>query len=337
MKGVKKYFLVIILVFFLISLYTFTTLAQETYLIKFGHHHGVGSITDKAAHKLAELVSEKSDGKVKIEIYPGAQLGQEKEAVEGILYGSLQMSAVTPSFYEYVATGFGIETLPFLTNSMEQLGDMLNNSEIGDELERRLLEQGVRILGWFHMGPRDMLFVDKEIKTLDELKGLKMRTPEIEVNVAMWKAIGARPTPITWGEVYTALQTGVVDGMASGLIGAKDMKFYEVTKYCLLTHHMFTDLAFVINEELLQSFPEDIQKIIIESGEEATEYTNNLAFELQEESQNFLEKEGLIFNNLSEEDKSRFSKLCEPVNEKWATEHNATDLLELIRKFKESY
>ncbi len=327
----------IMTIFLLTSLLTITTFTQETYLIKYGHHHRAGGITDEAAHKMADLVYEKSNGRIKIEIYPGAQLGQEKEAAEGILYGTLHMSSVTPALYEGVVDGFGIDLLPFISSSMEQYDTMLNNSEVGDEYKRRLLEKGVRILGFFHMGAHSMLFTNKEIKTLDQMKGLKMRSPEMTTQIEMFRAIKTRPTPITWGETYTALQTKVVDGMGSSLNNIIDMKFYEVTKYVLLTNHVFASLAIVINEDLFQSYPKDIQKIIIESGKEATEYANDLAVKLQDEAVDRLKEKGLIFNIMSEEDGIKFAELTEPMNEKWTKQHNATDLLEMIKKFNESY
>ena len=318
-------------------LLTITTFAQETYTIKYALHHAVDSVTDLIAHKLADLAYEKSNGKIKIEIYPGAQLGQEREVGEGILYGTHQMASVSQSCYEGTVPGFGLDILPFLVDSYEQLDTLLNNSEFSDEYNRRLLEKGIRILGSFHMGAQQFMFTDKEIKTLDKLKGLKMRAPEMSIYIDTLRVVGCMPTPITFGETYLALQTKIVEGLTISFSNAISMKHYEVAKYMLISNHMFPTLMIVINEDLFQTYPEDIQAVIIESGREATEYGNALAVKIEGEGPDFLEEKGVVINYMSEEDRARFAKLCEPVREKWATERKAADLLEMIEKFKESY
>lgn len=322
--------LLAILTFCILSVVGFAQ--EEKVVLKLGHHHTVGGLVDILSHKFKELAGEKSNGLLQIDIYPGAQLGQEKEACEGVLMGTLQITGVSPSFYSETADGFGIDVLPFLYSTFEQANQIFNESSVGKELDRRLLEKGGRILGWMAVGPRDMLFVKKEVKTLEEFKGLKMRSPESEIWIEMFRGLGARPTPITWGECYTALQTGVVDGMESPPTGTIDMKFYEVTKYCLLTHHMFADMILVINEKLFQELPEDMQKVVIEAGKEAIDYANQLAIKYHEDAMDFLKEEGMKFNELADEELSRFKEAMIPMVDKWAKEHNATDLVEMIRE-----
>lgn len=305
---------------------------EETIVIKLGHHHNVDGIVDKYCKKFAELASTKSNGRIKVDVYPGAQLGQEFEAAEGILMGTQQMSGVSTTAYNNLIKGFGIDMLPFMFDSFESITEIFANSPVGKELENRLIEKNGRILGWIALGGRHMIFTDKDVKSISEMKGMKMRSPESDLFVGMFNALGCSPTPITWGETYTALQTDVVDGMESPTTSMKDMKFYEVAKYCLLTNHMWGTFNLMINEKFFQSMPQDIQQIIIDSGKEASEYANKLAEEEENSAIEFLKGKGMVFNELSQEDAAKMREAIEPVIDKWGKDHEATELIKMLRE-----
>lgn len=305
---------------------------EDTIVIKLGHHHNVDGIVDLYCKKFAELASAKSNGRIKVDVYPGAQLGQEFEAAEGILMGTQQMSGVSTTAYNNLVKGFGIDMLPFMFDSYESIINVFANSPVGKELENRLLEQNGRILGWIALGGRHMIFTEKDVKSVSEMKGMKMRSPESDLFVGMFNALDCRPTPITWGETYTALQTGVVDGMESPTTSMKDMKFYEVAKYCLLTNHMWGTFNLVINEDFFQSLPQDIQQIIIDSGKEASVYANEISKEEEKKSIDFLIEKGMVFNELSQEDAVKMREALEPVIDKWGRDHDATELIQMLRE-----
>ncbi|MDD4835071.1 MAG: TRAP transporter substrate-binding protein [Lutispora sp.] len=301
-------------------------------VIKLGHHHNVDGIVDIYSKKFAELASTKSNGRIRVDVYPGAQLGQEFEAAEGILIGTQQMSGVSTTAYNNLVKGFGLDMLPFMFDSYESIINVFANSPVGEELENRLLKQNGRVLGWIALGGRHMIFTDKNIKSVNQMKGMKMRSPESDLFVGMFNALGCRPTPITWGETYTALQTSVVDGMESPTTSMKDMKFFEVAKYCLLTNHMWGTFNLVINEGFFQSLPEDIQQIIIDSGKEASVYANKISEEEEKKSIDFLKEKGMIFNELSQEDAVIMRESVEPVIDKWGKDHGATELIKMLRE-----
>jgi len=321
--------LLIILAFCMLSISGFSQ--ENKIIIKLGHHHTIDSFPDLVAHRISEIVNEKTNGRVVIDIYPGAQLGQEQEACQGILMGTLQMSILSPSFYDSTIKGFGVDVLPFTYKDSDQLSMILNDSPVGKKLEERYIENGGRILGWISLGSREMLFADKEITRFEEFKGLKMRSPENDMWVNMFTAIGCKPTPITWGEAYTALQAGIVDGMESPLSSIKDMKFFEVAKYALETHHMMGMMIIVINEKLFQKLPEDIQKIIIEAGHEAVDYCTELDREAEKSTAAWLKEQGMKINEVSEEDAAKFREAILPIIDKWAEAHDCVDLVEEIR------
>lgn len=305
---------------------------KESIVIKLGHHHNVDGVVDMYCKKFAELAAEKSGGQIRVDVYPGAQLGQEFEAAEGILMGTQQMSGVSTTAYNNLVKGFGIDMLPFMFDSYELIDRVFAHSPVGEDLENRLLKQNGRILGWIALGSRHMIFTDKNVKAVDEMRGMKMRSPESDLFVGMFNALGCRPTPITWGEAYTAMQTSVVDGMESPTTSMMDMKFYEVSKYCLLTNHMWGTFNLVINEDYFQSLPKDIQEIIVESGKEASVYGNKVSEEEEERAIDYLEEKGMIFNEVSPEDAEKMRKAIEPVIDKWGKDHDATELIQLLRQ-----
>src|SRR5207244_114226 len=133
-------------------------------------------------------------------------------------------------------------------------------------------DTGTQVLGYIHLGFRDMLFRGAAIRDAAAIKGLKMRSPEAALWVRMFELMGARPTPVTWGEVYTAMQTGVADGLESPIMAALDMKFNEVTKSVVQTKHMFAPMAIVINKARYQRFSPELQKALSDSGAEAAHW-----------------------------------------------------------------
>ena len=333
MKKFKKNIFVLLPIIFVtfILLFNITAFSQEQIVIKLGHHHNVGGLVDLLANKFKELAEERSDNKLRIDIFPGAQLGQEREASEGILMGTLQMTIVSSTNYDNTVNGFGIDMLPFVYESFEDQMMVFNDSPVGKDFEERLLKQGGRIIGWLVPGSRSMIFTDKEVKTFEEMKGLKMRSPESDLFVSMFRALGSQPTAITWGEAYTALQTGVAEGMESPPGMIKDMKFYEVCKYCLLTNHMWGTMNLIINENLFQKLPEDLQAIILETGKEAIDYANEYAIKDQNEAISWLEEQGMVFFQCEGDEREKFKTALLPVANQWAEKHKATEILSQIQ------
>ena len=331
-KSKKNIFVLLSIIFVtFILLFNITAFSQEQIVIKLGHHHNVGGLVDLLANKFKELVEERSDNNLRIDIFPGAQLGQEREASEGILMGTLQMTIVSSTNYDNTVNGFGIDMLPFVYDSFKDQMMVFNDSAVGEDLEKKLLEQGGRILGWLVPGSRSMIFTDKPVKTFDDMKGLKMRSPESDLFVSMFRALGSQPTAITWGEAYTALQTGVAEGMESPPGMIKDMKFYEVCDYCLLTNHMWGTMNLIVNENLFQKLSEDLQTIIVEAGKEAIDYANDYAIKDQNEAISWLEEQGMVFFKCEGEEREKFNAALLPVANNWAEKHKSTELLNQIR------
>ena len=330
----RKIMLVLLILVIVISITCSGYANEEKITIRLGHHHNVGAIEDQICQKFKALVEEASNGKLVIQIFPGAQLGQQVEAAQGILMGTLQMTLVCPGEYKDDVAGMGIDSLPFIFKDMDEQRKIIN-SAVGKKLEGGLIEKGVRILGWHGFGTRQLIFVEKDIKTFDELKGLKMRSPESDVFIEMFRRMGTIPTPVTWGEAYTAMQTGLVDGMDTSLNAIRDMNFYEVTNYCLMTNHMLGFINLLINEKLYQSLPVDLQEIILDAGKKAVDYGEQLVYEGEKSVVSWLEEKGMIFNVLSDEDVEKFRQAVISMQDEWAEQHGCIDLLNEIRSLQQ--
>ncbi|MFA1820096.1 TRAP transporter substrate-binding protein [Virgibacillus oceani] len=247
----------------------------ETVSIQLGHHHPANSQVDQLANKLSELTAEISDGDIDISVYPGGQLGEELEAIESINMGSMDMSIISPGLMDDYSALFGIETMPFLFDDWDH-ADRSLNGEVGEFLRDSLLESSsIRVMGYMHLGFRHMITTENhQINGLDDMQGLSVRSPESWVWTRMFELLEANPTPVTWGEAYTALQTGVVEGMESPASGVIDMNFHEVTDHLFLSQHMFGTISLVINESVYEGLSEQHKDIMIQAAEEAIDYTN---------------------------------------------------------------
>jgi TRAP-type transport system periplasmic protein len=253
------------------GLWTTTGMAQQA--LRLGHHHAPGGQVDQTAQKFAEIVKAKSNGQIAVTIYPSAQLAQEREAFallnQGVIDLTLTSVGLMDQFYPPVA----VTALPFVFRDWGQATRALEG-EFGKALAAGLAaKSNAQILGIYSLGFRDMLFRGEPITDVGGMKGLRMRSPEANVWVRMFQLMGARPTPVTWGEVYTAMQTGVADGLESPVMAALDMKFNEVTKSVVQTRHMFAPMAIVMNKARLQRLSPEQQKSITDAGAEAARWS----------------------------------------------------------------
>lgn len=198
------------------------------YSFSLAHHHAVDSITDHLCTTFAKLVSEKTNGAVEITTYPSGQLGTEQEVADGLLAGTQEFGTVTAAVcYVDSVDGFGVDTLPFIFSSWDEINYAFNEASesLGGALNEKLKDAGARVLGWVPCGGRQMIFVDKDITSYKQIKGLTMRSPESTLYTQMFKSLGASPVPITWSECYSAMQTKVADGMETPISSIRDMNF----------------------------------------------------------------------------------------------------------------
>ncbi len=306
--------------------------AGENVVIKLGHHHAPGGIVDQAANKFKDVVRAKSGGTVEVQVFPGAQLGQEMEAIDGVHLGTMDMSLVSPGLMGKYHPAMGLDALPYLFNDWKH-ADRALNGPVGEKIiELMLKRSNIRILRFLHLGFRDMLFVDKKVDAVDQVNGFKMRAPEAWAWIRMYELLGARPTPVTWGEVYSALQTKVVDGMDAPPQMFLDMKFFEVAKHVLKTNSMFSVLTLVVNEKFYQRLPEASRKILRDSAVEAVDNINwNVSYPAEQAAYAKLKERGLT---VSDTDRKAWRQKVLPQHEEFAKQKGpeAKELLDMVYK-----
>jgi len=245
--------------------------------LSLGNIDAVTNPANIACQKFVELVSERSNGRVKINLYPAWQLGSAPEQLENVMMGSQDMLEAPIVFWGEYQKDWRILSLAFLWESREHLKTFLQ-SPIEKEIEKKFLEkQGVKLIStnWFR--PFNIIATTRPVRSLEDLKGLKMRVPEIEMYKKNWEAMGCKTTPVTWGEVYLALQQGVVEGVDLPIDFLRGVKFYEVAPYITMTRHLYTNAAIHINKSRWESLPADVQEILIEAANEAGDFYTNLA------------------------------------------------------------
>lgn len=305
-----------------------STYAGEEMEISFAHNLAVDSVLDQSANKFAELVAEKSDGKINVTVYPAAQLGNESDMLEGLELGTIDMMLGTTSYLSNVSPEFAVLDLPFLFKDIEEVKTVLNG-EVGETLKEDLLTtKNMRILGYMNSGFRIMLTENSPLTDLASFKGVQMRSPETPVYIGMFEALGASPTPISLSEVYTSLQTGVVEGVEMSAQQLYTNKFYEVTSYIAKTNHIFTTVVPIISEDKWSSMSDEAKAVLEEAIAEVIDWEWDAFDSADNEALQGMIDAGLEVNDVEQ---AELSEACSDLYADIAGQYNCTDLLEKIQ------
>ena len=228
---------------------------------------GSGGITHQGMQMFEKLLEEKSDGRIDVQIYMDGLLGGEREIIEGMLLGSIQMSPASEGIYSYYDKQFAVLELPYLFSSYDAYNEACEG-DVGDYLKDLFKQYGFTCHGIFSMGYRVLLNNKHEVRTPEDIKGMKIRVPEVDSFVECFKALGSNPTPMSWSEIYTGLQQGTIDGMECSPPAINDSRFQEVGKYVSTTNHIMATGALVFSSAFLESLPEDLQAMVEECCDE---------------------------------------------------------------------
>ena len=267
--------------------------AADKIILKLAHITAPGGMMDMKAHKFAELVSSKTNGKVKIEIYPAQQLGNIKEILQGISMGTIDMAQENAQFIEAFEKDYAIIGCPFMFSQNEIRGDKFI-AELEENIRKKT---GIRTLPGVGFRPAMHLFTQKRsILTPSELNNIKLRTWQSKSLVDTWNGLGATAVPLPWGDVYLSLAQGIVNGMPHNIVQVRDEKFYEQLDYCTKLNFMPIFDRTWINDTKFKSLPADIQQALIDSSVESSDWFTSYAVGLEAEAQKQLEKAGMKFS-----------------------------------------
>ncbi len=290
-------------------------LAAQAQVVKLtlGHGAAAGNPRHEAAVKFAEVVKAKSGGRIEVQVAPSAQLGDDAAMVTAMRTGALDMSAnsqgaVANAVPEYAAFG-----MPFLFTTAAQAFKVLDGP-LGKELSDKSAEKGLVVLGYWDNGIRHMTNSKRPINKVEDMKGLKMRTPPDTVLVDIMQSLGAEAQQIKFAELYVALQQGVVDGQENPLVNIHASKLYEVQKHLALTSHMFQMTPFLMGKRSWDRLSEADRKAVTEAAAEATALQRKLSQESDDKLLAELKAKGVQVTTV---DKAAFEKATASVDDKW--------------------
>ncbi|MTI18179.1 TRAP transporter substrate-binding protein [Rhodobacteraceae bacterium RKSG542] len=267
---------------------------------------------------------------VNVTIHPFNELGQEREVYEAMQLGtgascSISGTAILNNFSKKM----GVVDLPYIWSSYDHIHTVLDG-EIGDELRADLRSSGIDILAFLDSwGARHILTHGKPVTSPEELAGLKIRTIPTKTYVETIKAMGANATPMAFGEVYTAMETGVIDGLEQNASVAYGNKFYEVTEYLTKTNHLFGTLVLACSSDFMNRLDDDQRAKVQEAANLARDAQRGLALQREAETMELLEKAGMKIHEI---DVTPFRDTALEVQDRLAEELGATEILAKIRE-----
>ena len=237
--------------------------------------------------RVANRVKDATQGRVEIQAYPAGQLGSSKDQIEAVALGTQQMVTEGAANFGQWVPSISVIEAPYVWRDAAHLTKVMSGP-VGQDLNKQLVEKrGMRILGTTYYGVRQLTTTKKAVRTAADMKELKLRVPENEVFLAMARAWGAKPTPMTFGELYLALRQNVVDGQENPLPTIDSGKFFEVQKYLVLTGHILTPRLVVINDKFWQGVSAADQKVISDAVAEGIAWNNQ---EILSREQSLLDK-----------------------------------------------
>ena len=286
---------------------------NKTKTLRLGHGLDVSHSVHKAMVKMGEDLNELSSGKLKLEIYPSQQLGTERQCLELLQIGSLDMTKVSVGVLENFAPKMKVLGLPFLFRDREHSFKVLDGP-IGQQLLNDGEQYWLKGLGYYDAGSRSFYTKDKPINTPEDLKGQKIRVMESVTAMDMVSGLGGSPTPISWGELYTALQQGVVDGAENNPPSFYLSRHYEVAKYYTLDEHTVLPDVLLAGTQLWDKLSGEEQGWLKQAVATSVVYQRKLWLEAENEALEAVEKAGV---QIIRPDKSLFSDKIKDSFEKY--------------------
>jgi tripartite ATP-independent transporter DctP family solute receptor len=304
--------------------------AQDKIVIKFAHHAPVTFPYQDGAVKFKEVAERLSGGKLDVQVFGGAQLGGERDLLEGLRLGTVHMCIGAGALANF-APAYNIVQLPFLIKNQEHM-TRIAEGPAGKLLAQRIEEQGgYKVLGYFSTGDSGIQTVKAPVRTPADLKGVKIRVMENPALIESMRALGANPTPLPFPELYTSMKQGVVEGATIDYTALWTTKVYEAVKYVTEPgfHFLAEPRPILISTRFFGSQSSDVQKWIAQAAAEAAVYERSLFKDRQSKAIEDLRGKGIQFTKM---DDRAFLETMRPVWQKVASTYKAEDLLDAIVK-----
>ncbi len=290
--------------------------------------HPDGYPTVEAVKFMGKVLEEKSGGRLCIEVFHSAQLGEEKDSIEQTQFGVIDLNRVSLGPFNNIVPETQIPSLPYIFRSIDHMHKVMDG-EIGEEILAAFEPHDLIGLAFFDAGSRSFYNSQKPIKSMDDLKGMKFRVMQSDVFVDMVGALGANATPMPYGEVYSSIQTGVIDGAENNWPSYDSSGHYEVAKYYTLDQHLIVPEVLVMSKKTWESLSPEDQAAVSAAAKEAVPFMRDLWAAREKESEDKIRAAGAEI--ITDIDKTPFIEAMVPVYEKFVTTDKLKDLVTRIQ------
>ena len=303
--------------------------AADTVVLRLGETHVADYPTTKGNYEFARLVEERTGGRIKIEVYHSSQLGQEKAVIEQVQFGAVDFTRVSISPLSAFAPAFDALQMPYLYRGEEHMWKVLDGP-IGEEFLASLEPANFIGLAWYDSGARNFYNSKKEIKSVADLKGMKIRVQESKLMMGLVSALGAVPTPMPFGEVYSALQTGVIDGAENNWPSYFSTSHYEVAKYFTLDGHTRVPEILIASKISMDKLSKEDREIIKQAAKDSMPHQIKLWKEFEKVAEDKVRAAGSIITELTPEALVEFQNAMQPMYDALSPE-----LQEIVKKIRD--
>lgn len=290
--------------------------------------------TVEGVNLIGKLLKERSNGRLNLKVFANGALGTERDTIEQLKIGGVDMVRLSLAPLNNMIPETIIPSLPFIFRDENHMHAVLDGP-IGDEILASMAKQGVIGLAWYDDGPRSV-YSKKPIRTMADMKGLKLRVQQSDMFVAMTEALGASPTPLPYGEVYTALTTGIIDAAENSMLSYQTSRHFETAKYYNLTEHSLLPSVVVFSKAIWDRLPEADRALIRQAAKDSVQHVRQLAAARQAQARDAVVAKGVTLVPVSAKDKGDFVKAMAPVYDRFAPTPELKSLIKRIQDTRES-
>jgi tripartite ATP-independent transporter DctP family solute receptor len=287
----------------------------------------------QAMIKFGDLLKEKSGGKIKSEIFYDSTLGNAKKILEQLQGGLQDVGVIDPANMTGDIKELGVYGLPFVFNNEKEV-DAVLDGPFGQQMLERLPAKNWIGLTYWENGFRDITNNKHPINTIDDMKGLKLRTMQNKIHLDAFGALGVNPVPMAFAELYTALETKTVDGQENPLLTIESQKFYEVQKYLTLSHHVYSPFILLVSKKLWDQLSDEEKKMFKDAGVESGKFQREISREQSKKTLDKLKSDGMQVSELTPEVKKQIQDKIQPVIDKYTQELGADVTKQLFDEIK---
>jgi tripartite ATP-independent transporter DctP family solute receptor len=305
--------------------------------IKFAYVTAADTGRLNGVDKFVELVKQKSAGKIDIKVYPGGSLGGDVQMISAMQGGTLEMGVMGTNALVGVVRDFSLLDFPYLFDNEKEASDLIDGP-VGKDLFGKLAAKGLIGMPISAYGFRHLHNSKRPVNKLEDINGLKLRVIQSPVYVDFVKGLGGNPVPMSFTEVYTAMEQKAIDGMTNTGLIASSMKSYEVQKYMSLTRHMYNYIVLLVGRKTWDKFNDEEKALITQAADEAKQYQRKLLVDVTAQSLADLTKHGMVINEVAPAEIARMRAAGQPVVDKYAGElspgllQKTNDALKAMRK-----